>query len=450
MLTIRIIQFISFRYRIISTKNKLSHPGAPKGVILLGFCAVLALASLFFMPDHSYGGDTGWGGCVCGHTIRGGNEDCRRHLCKVHGRYCSSGGSSKTGRSGSSGLSTKRAIGAAVGQAIGQAIVKGLFSSSPRRDVYAEHQAELERQRRRVAECETRKARSIAFDRDKADTLSQMKDLDDDDLGLKLEDDDGASMDFKTYHTDESIRRDILDGIRGDKKHKELYGWCVLHTPLRPTAPPHDGINCDYEIRLERFYERRNNWEAKCDQERGSGGGGGSGASTEDVLTFKPMETGTEETLNEKIMGMGKPFNLRRPPKQPGPGASEDEWESYKNELEKFLREKKEYENKLQLYAKEVRRLEQENGTKKEETSKVLGKNTPYYSKENGTKKKETSKKETPLMKAIKCSDCSLIRRRTSTGCRAKFDKTSYSKTFHKCIVDSNAEAVKCEKRLCP
>lgn len=299
---------------------------------------------------------------------------------------CKGSDSSSTGRqSGSSGLSMKREIGAAIGQAVGQAIVDGLFSS-PRRNVYAEHQAELARQRRRVAECETRKARSVAFDRDKADALSQMKGSDDEGLGLKLESYDGefSSLDFKTYVDDESIRRDILAGIRGNEELKELYGWCVLHMPLRPTAPTHDGLDCDYEIALERFYERRNDWEAKCDPEHGGGGGGGSGSSAEGGLTFKPVETGTET------------------PDKP-----------------------------------------------KKETSQVLGINTPYYSEENGTKKEEISKEEAPL-KPTKCSDCSLIRTRTSNGCKAKFDKDLRSGDFHDCIKNSNDEFEKCKDQLCP
>jgi hypothetical protein len=235
-----------------------------------------------------------------------------------------------------------------------------------------------------------------------------MKGSDDGGLGLKLESYDGefSSLDFKTYVDDESIRRDILAGIRGNEELKELYGWCVLHIPLRPTTLNPDGLDCDYEIALERFYERRNDWEAKCDPEHGGGGGGGSGSSAEGGLTFKPVETGTETPDKPKketsqVLGINTPY-----------------------------------------YSKE-------NGTKKEETSQVLGINTPYYSEENGTKKEEISKEEAPL-KPTKCSDCSLIRTRTSNGCKAKFDKDLRSGDFHDCIKNSNDEFEKCKDQLCP
>lgn len=349
MLAIRIIQFISFRCRIFST------------LFLLLIFALTPIQAWAGCTMNANGESKSFSSRrACEKEKRRLEHGCRRLRIKCPRYTCSCSKSGGSRSSTGSGLSLKREIGTAVGQAIGQMILDELFSNSPRRDVYAEQQAELERQRRRVAECETRKARSIAFDQDKADALSQMKDLDNEEFGLKGYDGGLSDMDFKTYHTDESIRRDILDGIRGKKEHEELYGWCVLHTPLRPTEPIYDGINCDYEIRLERFYDRRIKWEAKCDQ-------GG------EELTFKPMETetetpdkpkkenGTKKEKTSEAIGMNTPY-----------------------------------------YSKE-------NGTKKEETSKAIGINTPYYSKENGTKKEETSKEETPLMKAIKCSDCSII-----------------------------------------
>ncbi len=203
----------------------------------ISVCAVLALASLFFVPDHGYGGDTGWGSCSCGHTIQGGEEACRRHLCKEHGQYCSSGGSS-SGRSSSGGR----------------------VRSSPGRDAGRERALQLEKQKKIERERKEREAaKQRKFDAGKQAILKQMKG------GMKALGLKGRGgfkeMDFKAYHKRESERRDVLKTLKrqvgAGKVPKKEEDWCKLNIPLHPGgAQPSHGKLAVYRARQSFWLKR--------------------------------------------------------------------------------------------------------------------------------------------------------------------------------------------------
>ncbi len=202
----------------------------------ISVCAVLALASLFFMPDHGHGGDTGWGTCSCGHTIQGGEEACRRHLCNDHGQYCPSGGSS-SGRSSSGGRRSGSGI-----------------DAGRERALQLERQKRLERERK-----EREAAKQRKFNAGKQAILNQMKGG----IGtLGLKGRGGfKEMDFKAYYTREHKRRDVLKSLKrqvgAGKVTKKEEDWCKLHIPLYPGgAQPSQSRVAVYKTRQSLWLKR--------------------------------------------------------------------------------------------------------------------------------------------------------------------------------------------------
>lgn len=117
---------------------------------------------------------------------------------------------------------------------------------------------------RRIKACETSKAQQIQFRQDQADVLGQIKGVDSHQLAAKDIGSDvamgGLKMDFDTYVDDQTTRRNALKLI---KQNKKLHDWCLLHAPLRPQAATAD-FDCKYEMAMDRYVERQNRWEEKC------------------------------------------------------------------------------------------------------------------------------------------------------------------------------------------
>lgn len=179
----------------------------------------------------------------------------------------------------------------ALSEALSTAIFGGPENSAERAE--QARQKEIDQQKRRVEQCRKEVAERRRFDQDSKELLGEMKAEETPELGLKgAADGPGpGELDFKTLVNDNQQRREALAALQGDPA---LRGWCMLNLPLRPVEPIHEAYDCQHELAMEAFIERRQAWEKKCVRWAGGDRPAASRVvrvtAKEGVLELKPLD----------------------------------------------------------------------------------------------------------------------------------------------------------------